>query len=443
MKKIIVFVLLIAVVGLVGPKIIGGSANQKFDEFIAAVNEAPGYQVEIIDSETSWFTSKATVTIGLDPMLFGDMGNDPQIRMLFEEFSADLSVTMQHGPFLTLNGLGLGLLAVKADVDETVLREYLIYNENESLYSLGVDLGLFGGTSFSDTLQGFTLRELGTVSFGGWNGEGSVSSSYVSYKGEMESFTAEAGGEKLEMKSVGLDIEAEDSLINMLNMSFYDSAGEFTIDSIVLDSPSQGNMVLKNMAITATTEVTHGGQLMDMGVSYGVDAVSIPGFDATDLLLKVELVNLEKTFFTAMQHAGQNAMEVEELSALFNDNLLPQLKASPEFNITELSGNLGGNSFSGKALIKLTGIEQMPIFMEDPSFWLSKLVVDAQLEVERAMAVTMAQTMLPSKQQAEATVNMLTAQGMVNVNARNNLEVALTVNDSQVTINGNLIPLPY
>jgi hypothetical protein len=443
MKKIIVSVILIAIVGLAGPKIIGGSANQKFEEFIAEVNETPGYQVEIIDSETGWFSSKATVNVGLDPMILGDMGNDPQIRMLFEEFSADLSVTMQHGPFLTLNGLGLGLLAVKADIDKTVLREYLIYNENESLYSLGVDLGLFGGTCFSDTLQGFTLRELGTVSFGGWNGEGSVSSSYVSYKGEMESFTAVAGGEKLEIESVGLDLEAEDSLINMLTTSFYDSAGEFTIGSVSLDTSAQGNIVLKNMAVTATTEVTNGGQLMDMGVSYGLDELLIPGFNATDLLLKVELLNLEKTFFSAMQNAGQSAVEVEELSALFNNNLLPQLKASPEFNITELSGNVDGNSFSGKALIKLTGIKQMPIFMEDPSFWLSKLVVDAQLEMERAMAVTMAQTMLPSRQQAEATVNMLTAQGMVNVNARNNLEVSLTVNDSQVTLNGNLIPLPY
>ena len=361
------------------------------------------------------------------------------MRLLFEELSAEFSVTMQHGPFLTLNGPGLGLLAVKADIDETVLREYLIYNENDSLYSLGVDLGLFGGASFTDTFQGFTLKELDTVSFSGWNGKGSLSSSHISYKGEVESITAEAGSEKLEVKSVGLDLEAEDSLINILNMSFYDSAGEFTIGSIT----SKDNVALKNMAIMATTEVNNGGQLMDMGISYAVDELLIPGFNATDLLLKVELANLEKTFFTAIQNAGQNATEIEELSAFFNDNLLPQLKASPEFNITELSGNLDGNSFSGKALIKLTGIEQMPIFMEDPSFWLSKLVVDAQLEMERAMAIYVAQTMLSSKQQAEATVNVLTAQGMVSVNAKNNLEVALTVNDSQVRLNGNLIPLPY
>ena len=77
MKKIIVSVILIAIVGLLGPKIIGGSANQKFEEFIAEVNETPGYQVEIIDSQTSWFSSKATVSVGLDPMLFGDMVNDP------------------------------------------------------------------------------------------------------------------------------------------------------------------------------------------------------------------------------------------------------------------------------------------------------------------------------------------------------------------------------
>ena len=107
MKKIIVFVILIAAAGLVGPKIIGSSANQKFEEFVAVANETPGYQVQILDSETSWFSSRATVNVGLDSMIFGDMAYDPSVQQLFSDISVDLDVTIQHGPFLTLNGLGL------------------------------------------------------------------------------------------------------------------------------------------------------------------------------------------------------------------------------------------------------------------------------------------------------------------------------------------------
>ena len=443
MKKIIVFVILIAAAGLVGPKIIGSSANQKFEEFVAVANETPGYQVQILDSETSWFSSRATVNVGLDSMIFGDMAYDPSVQQLFSDISVDLDVTIQHGPFLTLNGLGLGLLAVKADVDDSLFRDYLVYPENQSLYTLVADLNIFGGMSYSDSIQGFELRELGTVSFSGWDGEGSISSNYFSYKGEMGSLTAEAGSEKFEMTSLVLDLEAEESLINILSSPFYDSYANFSIGAVAINAPNGDNATLKNIGVTATTEVTKGGRLMDVGVKYGAEEISVPGFNASDLVLDIELVNLEKEFLTALQNVSQSVTELEQLAELFNANILAQLKASPEFNINELSGKVDDNSFSGKMLIKLSGIKQLPIFIADPGFWLSKLTVDSHVEMDKAMAILIAESMLSSQQQAEATVNMLTAQGMITSNARNKLKVALTIDDSQLTINGNPMPLPY
>ena len=111
---------------------------------------------------------------------------------------------------------------------------------------------------------------------------------------------------------------------------------------------------------------------MDVGVKYGAEEISVPGFNASDLVLDIELVNLEKEFLTALQNVSQSVTELEQLAELFNANIMAQLKASPEFNINELSGKVGDNSFSGKMLIKLSGIKQLPIFIADPGFWLSR-----------------------------------------------------------------------
>lgn len=462
MKKIIISVVLITTIGLVGPKIIGGGVNQKIDDFVATVNQTPGYQVTVVTQESSWTSTVATINVGLDPALLGDMASNPMARELLDDLSVNFYVTAQHGPFLTLNGPALGLLAVKADAEKTLLREQLIYSEDKPLYSLAINLGLLGGASFSDKLQAFKLREAETVSISSWNGKGSMSSNHFDYQGEMDGFTAELGPEKLALTSVALNINTEDSLLATLTSPFYDSAGDFTIGSILFDDSAGGKVALKNINISGASEVSKDGQLMDIDIKYGVEEVSIPNFNASDLLLKTQLVNLEKGFMTVLQNASNNLIEMEQLAELFDASILAQLQASPEFNITELSGKVGDGDFAGNMLIKLTGVNQMPAYLADPGFWLSKLVVNSRLEIEKATAIWVAEKILTNqlqsnnagqmdqaeieslaREQAEITVNMLTAQGMVTVNAKNNLELTFSVKDGLVVLNGNPIPLPF
>lgn len=466
MKKLIILGIIIATLGLAGPKIIGSGVNQKIEAWVNAVNQTPGYRVQLINSETHWFSTLATVNVGLDPVLFGDMASDPAMDELFEDLSANLLVTIQHGPFLSLNGLSLGLLAAKADVSETLLRDHLIYNEDESLYSLAIDLSLFGNASYSDRIPEFKLRDMDTISFSGWHGSGSMSSSHYDYQGEMDSFTAALDTEKFEVTSMTLAMEAEGSLITVLSTPFYDSYVDFAIGSIsVSNSATDDDIVsLKNFQISGTSDIGRDGQLMDVALSYGIEEMKAPGFNASDLLLKGQLNNLEKGFITALQKAGENPSALEQLGALFDGSILPQLKASPEFNITELSGKIYEGGFSGKMLTKLTGINDMPANMFDPGYWLSKLVIDSSLEMEKASALWLAKTIMASQlqsnddmsslmsnteiesmaaQQAEATVNMLTTQGMILVNSKDNFEVTLSIKDGQVSLNGKPIPLPF
>ena len=48
-----------------------------------------------------------------------------------------------------------------------------------------------------------------------------------------------------------------------------------------------------------------------------------------------------------------------------------------------------------------------------------------------------------AREQAEITVDMLMVQGMVTVNAKNNLELTFSVKGGNVVLNGNPIPLPF
>ena len=111
MKKTVILGTLIAVVGLIGPKIIGSVVNGKMDDFVGSLNESPGYEATIVSSQSSWFSTVATVKVGVNPVIFGDLSANPEAAEFFDNFSVNAHVTAQHGPFLTLNGVGFGLLS--------------------------------------------------------------------------------------------------------------------------------------------------------------------------------------------------------------------------------------------------------------------------------------------------------------------------------------------
>jgi len=159
-----------------------------------------------------------------------------------------------------------------------------------------------------------------------------------------------------------------------------------------------------------------------------------------------------------------NPLALEEMASEFESKLLPQLQVSPAFNITEMSGTVGDGSFSGKMLTKVAGVEGIPANLEDLGFWASKVVVDSKFEVEKAMALFVAEMSLNSQfknnpaisaqmtdteiealagQQAATMVDTLSQQGMVAVNAEGNLEIIFTMKDGQAVLNGNPMPLPF
>lgn len=469
MKKIIIPIVAIAVVGLVAPKFTGNGINEGLDNFIATLNTAPGYTATIESRETSWFSSAAVVKVGIDPTMFADLDLASADMQNFEDISATINLTAQHGPFLTLNGLGLGLSAWKAEVDESVFREYLAYADDKRFYSVAGNVSFFGGLSFEDSMPKFTVipQDGGneSVSFSGWNGKGSASSDGATYAGVTDLVAVSADGVTFEMKSMTLKSSIEGDWTAAMKGDFYNSTGEFGITSINLDMPMfDSKATLDKLLINVKTEKSEDGNLMDMDINYAIESIEAPQFSGRDLVVKSEINNLERAFFKAYQEASANPAQMEQAMAdIIETKLLPQLQASPEFNITEMSGKVADGNFSGKIMTKVTGINSLPEPLEDPTFWASKTVVDSKLKLDKAMALWVGEQVVISQiqadpnaagmtneeikaiaaEQVEGMIGMFAQQGMITVNADGEYEMTFTMQDGQAMLNGNPMPLPF
>jgi uncharacterized protein YdgA (DUF945 family) len=469
MKKIIIPVAAIALVGLVSPKFTGNAINEGLDNFVASLNTAPGYIATIDSRETSWFSSSAVISVGIDPVMFADLGLDSTELGSFEDLSATINVSAQHGPFLTLNGLSLGLSAWKAEVNDSVFREFLVYADDEKFYSVKGNVSLFGGLSFEDLMPKFTVipqdGDDQAIAFSGWNGKGAASSDNTAYSGATDLVTMNAEGVTFEIKSMTLESSFDGNWTALTQGDFYNSVSQFAIASINFDMPMlDTNAKLEKLIIDVKTEKSEDGNLMDMGVDYAVESVESPEFSGRDLVIKTEINNLENAFFKAYQEASTKPAQLEQaMLDMIETKLLPQLQAAPEFNITEMSGNVADGNFSGKVMAKVAGIDSLPESLEDPAFWISKAVVDSNLKLNKAMALWIGEQVIASQiqadpnaagmtdeeisaiavEQVEGMIGMFTQQGMITLNADDEYEMTFTMQGGRAMLNGNPMPLPF
>jgi uncharacterized protein YdgA (DUF945 family) len=303
------------------------------------------------------------------------------------------------------------------------------------------------------------------ITFSGWNGKGKASSDNTAYSGVTDLVTVNAEGVIFEMKSMTLEASFDSDWTAPMQGDFYNSVSQFAIASINFDMPMLDTSAkLEKLIVDVKTEKSEDGRLMDMSVNYAIESIEAPQFSGRDLVIKTEVNNLERAFFKAYQEASTKPAQMEQaMLDIIETKLLPQLQASPEFNITEMSGNVADGNFSGKVMAKVTGIDNLPEPLEDPAFWISKAVMDANLTLDKAMALWIGEQVIASQiqadpnaanmtdeeiraiavEQVEGMIGMFTQQGMITVNADGEYEMTFTMQDGQAMLNGNPMPLPF
>ena len=470
MKKNLIALFLFAAValGLIGPKIIGNNLEESTDEFIATLNKTPGYQVTVLQESFNWFSSSMTVNVGIDPSLFEELPVNSAVAEIFSTLSTNLNITAQHGPFLYLNGLDLGGLALRMETESDFLREIISYSQSNSLYLLEADIGLLGNMSYIDKIQAFSSGDAGgKLTFSGWAGEGSLSSNYLAYKGNMDTLTfGVAEGTVLAMNSLSASMTADSSWTDMMINPVYDSTSELVLGSLTASIPmlDDMNIAIKNMVLKGTTATQSDEQLLNIGMAFNVGELTSGMIESKNLVFKSEINNLEKGFILAAQEGSLNAQDVDKVQEVLSKILLPQLQASPEVIITELSGTVEEGNFSGNVLIKLDGIDKLPDYPDDPKFWLSKVSIDSRIEANEDMAMWLGEAALTQQfkanpaitesmtakeikelasAQTAGTLDVLSQQGMLSLTEEGNFELTFSLENGQAKLNGNPMPLPF
>lgn len=457
----------------IAPYFIGNGVEDTVKSTIDAINEQVIYKADIVSYDKGWFSTSATIDIAVnvDAIMSAQQVSGSEIPTT-ENPTVTLTFNANHGPIYFGNGMGVGRIKYIVAVDGKALREDVIWDESKALYSNEGVIGLLGGVNFQDEIPAFTFtsdEDGTTVNFSGYNGEATSQGEKVLYKSASQTLSAAVDGASIDVSAMSIETSYSGNFTTALAGELFDSAMTMKIAEIAVSGVEvQGDISVNDITFVADTKVNSQANTANVYVEYAVGQVSGPEMDASDMVLGVAVNNIDADFMRAYQKFSNESMlmspdEVpEKMMAFVEENLLSQLKAEPEINITKLTASLPEGSFSANANTKLVGISALPGTMEDIGYWVSHLLADANVTADKAFAesvmsgymvgqimanpqansMTAEEIQAAADQQAPMMIQSFVQQGLIKATEQG-YETTLTLKDGNADVNGTAIPLPF
>ena len=457
----------------VAPYFIGNSVQDNVMLAIDEINQQAMYSANVLSYKKGWFSTTAEIKLAVDFQALINAQNAAPSEMAFEENpSVVATLVAHHGPVYFGDGVGLGRIQYSASVDGDELREYVQWDGQKPIYQNDGVVGLFGGLHYADVIPALsaTSEEEGfTLLFSGYKGEAEPEGSETVYTSFGESLSIDADDVSMTLSNLSMDVSYHGSIVEALKGDLFESKVKALIESMEITGIEPGTKVqLDNIALITDTNVNEDENTADVYVEYGIDKVVGPEIEATDMVLGVAINNLDIDFIKAYQEFSNTSLllPAEEVPAKMMEfveaNLLPQLKAEPELNITKLKATLPEGSFNAHASTKLVGIDALPGTMEDVAYWVTHLLADAQITADKAFAESMAsgymmgqllatpQAQNMTEEELQAAVDQQTPmmlstfaqQGLIK-ETESGYETKITLKNGEASVNGTPIPLPF
>ena len=457
----------------VAPYFIGTSVHENVNAAVNEINQQAVYSAEVLSYDKGWFSTTAEIKLAFDFQALVNAQNvDPADIPMEENPSLTATLVAHHGPVYFGEGLGLGRVHYTVSIDGDELREYVQWDGQQPIYRNEGVVGLFGGLSYADVIPALsaTAEEEGfTLLFSGYAGEAEPDGDQTLYTSSGESLSISADEFSLEMKNLSMDMSYDGDMVAAFKGDLFESQGKARIESIEISNIEPGAAVkIENLAFATDVKINEDNNTANIYVEYAVDKAVGPELDATDMVLGVAINNLDIDFIKAYQEFSNNSLLVpsEEVPAKMMEfieaNLLTQLKAEPEINITKLKATLPEGSFNAYANTKLVGIDALPGTLEDAAYWVTHLLADAQITADKALAQSMASGYMMGQLMATPHAQNITAEEiqaaveqqtpmMLSTFAQQGLiketekgyETKLELKDGKASVNGTPIPLPF
>lgn len=469
MKKVLIFVVvLIVAVALIGPKFVGSQLKGGIQDTVDVINKNPTYTASIKSLESSWFSTTAEISVGLELPNMPELSDQESM-----DASIDLSITSHHGPILTADGFAFAWLHTVIQTQNIQTPESLVVANNKPLYQFTGITNLFGSTSYDDEVAAINYTDPqsgGIVSFSGLQGKGEISSGGLMYSAVIDNLNmAVENVANFDIQNFSVNLTSSESLTGMMSKGLYDSNSSMTVDLITFNDIVQDTEVrIVDTKVVARSDYDKLSDLGNVEVITTVTSVDATDMNLTDLMATLELNNLQAKFLLAYQDFSNQIManmndpvKIEsDLQAFMQEYLLAQLQAKPEYNISKLSGKINGSEFDAKIMAKIDGVTDIPTTLDDPAFWMQHTVLDSKIVMQKGAAEFIAAQVVSSQllanpqfmalseeeqaqiiaQQVPATLSGLVQQGLITLEGETYTSI-FTMESGAALLNGNPIPL--
>ena len=467
-KAILPMVVFGAAAALITPKLISTKLEEQLIQSVKEIDSVYGYQAEIQDLQSNWFSTQAKVRLSIDPEEMGIDADQKEINEFYGVFNIDAS----HGLVLPEGENIIGLANILITFKGDNLRSHMQWPADQAIYQAKLFTGLFNGTKFHDEVSPFSITDIENdfkVDYKGFSGTGTFIDNIVNYTGKSEPLYVAADGNQVTMSGMAIDMNAEATLADIFQSNLYDSNTTLKIASIIAKNESgENNATIKDVVMDAITKTDEANEKSSITIGYSIESIKAEDEVIKDIAFNVEVNNISNAFVTAYQDNQEVFVQgtEEEIQANIVDfaqeHLLKFLQAEPEMNITKLNATFDDGTIMSHVNTRIQQIDNLPNITENPMFWLNHFVADGELQGDKAVIERFAINQVASqikanpsasdmseveindmaKQQAPYLIENFIEQGLI-VKTETGYRTAFSMSNSALKVNGVEIPLPF
>ncbi len=421
MKKILILLVIVVATLTVAPRFIGATAEEKIRELYQQANQNPAWNFEIVEYNRGWFSSQLKVDISLDAT------NLPTA----DHFKISLIHDMQHGPLLwKTGGIGVGLvdtvygIELPVDIQAELGEHQQVVSATSRMDFDGSNISILKINPFSidkdqnkiDVLAGKFITDIDL-------------SGHISMNGNWKGMSLKSK-DNTNVELTDLSIDMEQTSINgeiFGPNALFEGDMEMLIKSIKSVGPEAIN--IENFSIKSTSQFRD--DVADFFVFFGIDKLSIPGQEFTELNYDIGFENFSKESLLELQEVlseGNNAIDPTQTMQKLQSLVPKLLEKNPVLKVNHLGMKTSSGEIDSTATISISKDKYDP-----------KNLMSLMMAVD-AVANGFAPEAFFTGLGMDADVNALVQQNFL-VRDGDQLKFNASFKNGQALLNGTSIPL--
>jgi len=470
MKKIAFLVVVIIVLFILGfPPVLGMMTESQLDERVAAINTNELLAIEVQSFDRGWFTSTATIELGLSPTYIAILtaGSDENLDLLEQRLT--VLVDLAHGPVVMSDGVHFGLSKTFARPDPNAANIAELQQQlgMPYLFEFRGETGYFGGTKFLADIPAIDYaNELAELVFSGIQIEGTLYGNQLMVDSNTDMLELTSGPGSISAYEISL---TTDSRIVSRFQAF--GVSELLIDRIVVSSVLLADEPLFDArSISFNTDISESdsGALIDSTIVYGLESASVgPEFEFSNGELGIGITNVDAAAMQMYYEMIRDLTLADEVEpGVLANEMQPVIRrllaAGPALSLDPIRFLMNDEMFAASVHLQTDPAALPPggaFDVQDPSLWMSLLsgTADATVskELARRLAIQVSRTQLAatgelSPDEVDAMAEAQSGLLLVALSGQGILEdqgdtysTTLVFEDGALSLNGTLLPFGF